>query len=508
MSTSNFTKKIITDVSVTSALGIVAILIDILLISILSRLLTPSDYGIVAAATLFLAFCGLLREIGIGATIIQMPKLSQEDQRTGLTLVMLMSLVIFVICQLGARAFSDFMNIPESEKVLRVLSCMVIFQSLSTISNSLMLRDLQIRRVMTIEIGSRFFSYAVVGVAMAWAGFSYWSLVAAMLCDSIINSMLLMHFARTDLRPQLHRATMRRLLGTGSGFASSRIINFIALRADVTIVGRYLDATSLGLYSRAYKLMSMPAELYSKVADRVVFPAMAKVQGEPARLRTAFLRGLTLTALFGLPMTVVIYLLSREIILVLLGPKWSATIDVFSILAIGSYFRLSARVSGSLLRARAAIRHLVATQTFYATATIGTSLFAVQYGIVAVGAAIGISIAAWFCVITAQACSVAKVSFMDVLRAHWHGVLLAILSGLLVTAVTHILRPMGVSSLVILLAAGAVLLLFVLAIVMLRPSFLLGAEGLSVANQINGILRRLYGKVMPAPRSQLDKAEP
>lgn len=488
-------KKLLSDFSFTSSVQIAKIVLDLLLMAVLSRILSPGDYGVVAAATLFLSFCGLLREIGISATIIQMPKLSVDDQRTGLTLVMLMSFLIFAIAQLGAAAFADFINIPQSEEALRVLALMVPFQAISTVSNSVMMRDLRLKQLAAVEIVAHFVGYAVIGIAMAMTGFGYWALVGGMLGETIITSVATMVLSRTSLRPQINRAAARRLLGTGSGFALSRILNFFALRADVTIVGRYLDAANLGLYSRAYKLMSMPADLYSKVADRVVFPAMAKVQSDPVRLRAGYMRGITLTALLGLPLTVVFYILAPEIISLLLGRQWAAVIPVFSILAIGTYFRLSARVSGSFLRAKAAIPQMVSSQVLYLIMTVGGSLLSVQYGIVAVGGAVSVAIIGFYTCLTVQACILAGVSLPDVLRAHKHGFLLSLLCTMALLAVVMPMRALNIPDFLILAVAGVVLAVIGVALAMKRPESLLGPEGVGLAFHFYGALLKALEKI-------------
>src|SRR5690554_3807395 len=101
--------------------------------AVLARLLVPYDYGVFAAALLYIAICSLMREVGVGVTIIQLPNLSVTDQRAGLTIALLMALLVFAISQLGAGYFADFMNIPELESVVRVLAFMVLIQAFAMV---------------------------------------------------------------------------------------------------------------------------------------------------------------------------------------------------------------------------------------------------------------------------------------------------------------------------------------------------------------------------------------
>jgi O-antigen/teichoic acid export membrane protein len=490
----NLGKRVTSEIFATTLLQGLAFTIDLIFTAILSRLLTPADYGTVAAALLFLAFCDLMREVGIGATIIQLPKLSVIDQRTAVTLMFVISIVIFGIAQLGAAPFAGFMRNPAVESVLRVLAFVIIIQSISTVSQGLLLRDLKVRRVMQAEVGARFLAYSIAGIGMAVAGYGYWALVGASLCESFLCMIALASMARPVLKPQIDKASAKHLLSLGTGFAASRIVNFIALKADVTIVGRYLDAASLGLYSRAYKLMSMPTDLYSKIADRVVFPAMAKVQLEPVRLRSAYTRGISLTSLFGLPMTVTLLLLSSDIIAVFLGPRWGAVVPIFTALAVGTYFRLSARVSSSLLRATGSIPQMVSAQFFYAVLTVGGCLFAVRYGVVAVGAAVGIAITLWFVFTTVLACRIVGVSFMAFLRLQKNGAILAAITGVAVLAAKLLIGVFFVSSFVVLAGVMLEMALIGAVLIVRSPVWIVGTDGKELISHLRAAIANLRSR--------------
>lgn len=476
----NLSSKLIQQIRGNSALQVAAIAMDLLLVAVLARLIPPADYGVFAASLLFLAFCELIRDAGFGATIIQLPSLSDQDQRTGLTLVMLIALGIMILVQFGAPYYASFMRKPEVSDLLRVLSLGILLNSLSSISQALLLRELRANAVMKIEISSKFFGSMVVGASLAWMGYGYWALAAAFLTESTVRCFSMLTTARPLLRPLINRESFGRMTRLGSGFAVSRLINFLALRGDDTIVGRYMDAASLGIYTRAYKLMSMPADLYMKIADRIVFPALARVQDEPDRLKRAYLRGTELTALIGLPLTTILFMLSPEIVNVLLGFQWSGVIPVFTVLATATYFRLSGRASGALLRAKALIRPMIVIQLIYAGLVICGSLFAIQYGLVAVALATSIAVTIWFALTTICACWVADIGLREFLPIHRHGFLLSLTFGLPLSAVLYGVRIIGMPDLITLIVSGICLGSISMALTIFKPKALLGSEGVSL----------------------------
>ena len=119
-------RRVTSEVMVTSTLHAAGLTSDLLFTAILARLLIPADYGIVAAATVFIAFCKLLREVGIGAAIIQLPTLTIDDQRTGASLVMVISVLICAMAQLVAPFFATLMSLQAAEPVLRALSLIIV----------------------------------------------------------------------------------------------------------------------------------------------------------------------------------------------------------------------------------------------------------------------------------------------------------------------------------------------------------------------------------------------
>src|SRR6185436_14619597 len=215
-----------------------------------------------------------------------------------------------------------------------------------------------------------------------------WSLAIGALAEVTIKAVTLALMVRPPLMPLLNGPSVHRVLSTGASFSLSRILNYVATSADKVIAGRFLGAAALGLYGRAYHLMSVPADLYGRVGDRLVFPAMAACQHDAQRLRRAFLAGTSVTATLGIPMTIVLVLLAPEMITFLLGQRWVGVVAPLMVLAAASYFRLGARVGGSLLRATGSFRSLVWAQGVYAIVIIAGCILAAPLGVNAIAAVV------------------------------------------------------------------------------------------------------------------------
>lgn len=447
----------------------------------LARLLDPADFGVVAAAMIVIQLAQLLVELGVGATLVQLPNLTERDVRAGVTVIGLNAVAYALATVLLAPVAAMLLDMDALTTVLRILSLMFLIQAIGVVPEALLVRRLEARRVVTARFAAKLAGTGLVGVGLAVLGFGYWALVAATLVETGVAALWLWTIVRPPMRPLFDRAVMARLLKRGSGFSASRLLNFTALRGDNALVGHYLDAAALGLYARAYNLMNMPADLYGTIAERLVFPALASVQGEPERLRRAYLQGLELTALFGLPMSVLLYILAPEMIGIILGPKWHGVILPFSILAVATFFRLGMKISGSVQRASGATRQMIWTQGLYAMLVIGGCLIAMPGGITRVALAVSMSVIIAYIAITLSCCHRVGVALMPLLLVHRAGALLALTVILICAPVVAIARSADLPDLLVLLAAGLALLPWVVILVVTAPSALLGTIGRQLA---------------------------
>ena len=162
-------------------------------------------------------------------------------------------------------------------------------------------RRLEFKKQVVIETGSY-----VVGLRMRRrrpraAGYGVWSLVWGALAETLLSSIAQIAIVRHDIRPMLVRQELEQLLGFGAGATMSTWANYVALNGDYFVVGRSMGAASLGLYVRAYTLMKLPHTYVASALSRVMFPAFASVQTEPARLRRGYLLLTEVVAIVAAP---------------------------------------------------------------------------------------------------------------------------------------------------------------------------------------------------------------
>lgn len=458
-------------------------------LAVLTRLLSPRDFGLVGIALVFTSLVERIGQVGVGPALVQRPSIDGDDVATGRALSTACGGFMTFALWLAAPSIAAFFEEPEAAPVIRALSIGFLIDGLAVTSDALLQRSLDFRKVMLVENASYIIGIGATGAALACLGFGVWALVAAQLAMRTLRAVLLARVTRQPgLQGRFRRERVRALVWLGGGFSLGRILNFVSLQGDTLVVGRLLGMDALGLYSRAYQLMALPAVYVAQVLERVLFPVMARRQLDIRAVRRAFLAVLELLALVSLPAGVFLLYAASPLIEVLFGPRWSAAAPVLAILSFGVFFRTAYKCSDTVVRSMGAVYRYALQQGVYAACVIlGSLAGAVAYR--TTGVAVGVVLAVGFnyLCMTRLSASLLQVSIGTLAKAHLPGALCALSLALSLGALSPMLERAGASPLAELaaLALVAAVVCGVTALVALRSlpggalvSFLPGmAEG-------------------------------
>ena len=453
-------------------------ILQLVVLMILARLLTPSDFGVVAVALVVLGFSIIFSQLGVGPAIVQRKVLELEHLRMAFTLSLLFGLIITALVWLSAPEISGFFRISELTPVIRAMSFMFLLQSISVVSESLLQRELKFRILAAIDVITFAVGFGGVGIMFALMNYGVWSLVAAYLAQALLKTLILLYKQPHPKLPIIHKQAFLELMNFGGGFTLARIGNYLAGQGDNLVVGRYLSAEALGIYGRSYQLMSVPASLFGQIVDKVLFPAMAKVQQDPKRLEKAFRRGVALIALMILPTSAVLYFLAPELVYVMLGPDWDGVVLPFQIFSIGMLFRTSYKLSDSISRATGAVYRRAWRQAVYALLVIGGAYYGQRWGLAGVACGVLGAITINFLLMAELSLTLAKMKWRSFIAAHGAAVLLTTIITPEIWWIANLLRELQFSAVELLFLAILIILLSVLFLALLMPKLILGKDGL------------------------------
>jgi PST family polysaccharide transporter len=457
---------------------------------ILARLLTPEAYGVVGTALIIVGVSSIFSQLGVGPAIVQRKELEPRHLDAAFWLSIVFSLIVGGIVFLSAPLLADFCRMPELTPVLRVLSLVFPLTGVSVVSESLLQRELHFNVLARREVISYFIGFGVVGVVLALRGWGLWALVTANLVQTLVRTIIL--FAGQTWRPgfSCRKDACLDLFHFSTGLTVARLANYVATNGgDNIVVSRYLGADAVGVYGRAYQLMSQPANLIGNVLEKVLFPAMAKVQDQREKLAAVYRKGVSLLATVMFPGSAMIYLLAPEIVQLLLGPKWVGVVFPLQIFSAALLFRTSMKMSNSVIRASGAVWQMAWCQIIYAAATVGFAYLGQRWGGLS-GVCVGVfgSILLCFLVGAAMSLRIVGLNWGHFLADHMPGILLAAVvsvAGWLALAALH-----AVHAPVVLVLAGtlAAMLAVSLGCALALPRLFLGPDGPGLIAKARGFL--------------------
>jgi O-antigen/teichoic acid export membrane protein len=403
---------------------------------ILARLLTPTDFGIVALAFGVLGFTRSFSDLGMAGAVVQRRQLTERHVRTAFTVSILLGASIATAVVALSPIVATIMREPALRRVLPALSGVLVLQNLSVVATALLRRQLDFKRQFVVESGTFVLGYAGVAVGLALLGYGVWSLVGGALLQALLASAALLATTRHPIRPLLGAQELHDLLHFGTGSTMSVLGNYIALNGDNFVVGRWMGTASLGLYARAYNLMGLSYTYTAAVMSSVLLPAFAQLQAEPERLRRAYLLSTQLTAVVAAPFMVGLAVAAPHLVSSLYGPQWRGAVAPLQILCVAGYFRAEYHLGGVVAQSLGRVYSEFWLQAGYAALVVTGALMGLPYGLPGVAIGVTVAILAMFVAIAQLALSLTGTKWRSYARAQFP----ALAGGAVTCAVALVIR--------------------------------------------------------------------
>jgi len=462
---------------------------QIVTLGILARLLSPAEFGVVGAAVVVTQFSNIFSELGVGPAIVQRGDLTQRHLNVGFTISILFGVLVAIAVYCTSLFTAEFFGIPDLENALKVYAIVFVFKGMSSISESLLQRDLNFKIISLIDLCSYIFGYATVGITLAIYGFGFWSLVGAHISQSFIKMVGVMLFKHPKVKLSIERKAVKDLLHFGAGLTVGRIANYLANQGDNLVIGRTLGAEALGSYGRAYQLVVMPANTFGQVFDKVLFPTLSKVQHDKPKLAKAYRKSVSIIAWVLIPFSIFIWELSPEIIGLILGDKWMHLIWPFKILSVGISFRVIHKISDALCRAMGAVYKRACLQSIYAILVIGGAWLGHFYNITGVALCVLVSLFLNYLMMAILSLSLTKLPFRDFVIAHLPGVLQGIVLYLIINQYISLLRFYEYKSFLVIILCGIMLFLSYFVPLLSKSPLLVGRDNVETFEAIRKALK-------------------
>ncbi|ADC49367.1 polysaccharide export protein [Alkalihalophilus pseudofirmus OF4] len=444
---------------------------------VLARLLTPEDFGVVSAAMIIISFSMIFSSLGIGPAIVQNPKLNDQHLSVGFTLSLTLGIFMTLLVWITSDFIAQFFQMESLSSIIKILSFTFIIQSFAVVGQALLERHLDFKSLAKIQVNSYVFGYGLVSIFIALLGGGIWALTLGYMAQVFIQTISILLKQGHTKRISFSKKALNELLYFSGGFTLARVFNHLALQGDNIIIGRLLGAAALGYYGRAYQLMVMPANLFGQVLDKVLFPAMAKIQDDKLKLNLIFLRGTAIISIVVLPFSIYLIIFAEELVLFLFGNEWINIVVPFQFLALGMLFRSSYKISESVARATGAVYKRAWRQSIYACAVFLGSYLGHFWGLNGVALGITIAIAINFLLMTHLSISLINGSWLSFFKAHTPSIFLVFIVMSASLIMKHFFYILGLSFFVVIPTSMFLVIVLLLLSIGLFPNLFLGKEG-------------------------------
>lgn len=357
---------------------------------ILSRLLTPTDFGIFAMASPVLAFAVLFQDLGLGHATVQKDSLSQRD----LTSLFWVNLSVGAALALTLVALSPLVGAFYGEPKLAALT--------AGMSLTLLLSGADVQHLSLLTRQMRFWTLAVLeslaalsglgaSILMALLYHSYWAILAGSLTSGVVLAGgAWLSSGWLPSRPGSIRQS-GGMLAFGLGVTGYNLAEFISRNIDSVLIGQVWGAASLGVYNRAYRLLLFPLQQITNPMIRIMLPTLSGLLNETDRYRRSYRRAVFPAYTAVLPG--VAFMISTAGILVemLLGDRWKEVTPIFIGLSVAALLQTTNSPANWLFLSQGRSREYMKWGLFVATTSVIAFVCGLPYGPVGVAMAYSIS---------------------------------------------------------------------------------------------------------------------
>jgi O-antigen/teichoic acid export membrane protein len=357
------------------------LIVTLITSTILARLLSPADYGLVGIAFAVNGLAGIFLNIGFASAIIQLKELDDRVLSTVFFLNIGIAVIIYLSIFISANRISEFYKILELALILKVASVIFIINALNIIPSALLTRAMKFKQIAIVSLINSFIS-GILGVYFALNNYGVWSIVFQQIVGSVIT--LVCFFYLTKWSPILYYriSKIKGMMRFGFFMFFSGVLDGIYTRIDIFLIAKVFNPTALGLYSRAQNLDGMIRSMSAGSILNVLFPTFAKIRDEKEQLKRFFYDYFQIICFTFCFLAGFFYIFSEQLFFLLFGSNWNISAVYFKILILAGFAYPLSTLSLSIIEARGNSRNFFVVEVIKKILLCPTYFIAYFYGII------------------------------------------------------------------------------------------------------------------------------
>lgn len=307
--------------------------ISLLVMIVLSRLLEPKEYGIIAMISIFITLSNSIIDGGFGSALIQKKNATNVDFSTIFYVSLTSSVILYLILYLCSPLISSFYRQPELTNVTRVIGLTLLINSIGSVQNAYLSRNMMFRKSLKCNLISVFIS-GCIGITLAYMDFGVWALVAQTLSASCLSTLLL--WFTIKWRPQFvfSKESLKELFDFGWKIFLTNIIITLFNNIRGLIIGRLYNPAVLAFFEKGRQLPHLVVNNLSTTIESILFPVFSNSQEDRGRVKDILKRSIRTSSLFVFPSLIIFACISRPLVIFLFTEKWLPCVPFLQIFCL------------------------------------------------------------------------------------------------------------------------------------------------------------------------------
>lgn len=300
---------------------------------ILARLIEPSEYGIIAMITIFIAISQVFVDSGMGNALIQKENADDLDYSSVFYFNIVICVIVYSILFLLAPTIAKFYNNEQLTSVIRVLGIVIIISAVKNVQQAYVSKNMLFKRFFFATIGGTIIA-AIVGIWMAFRGYGVWALVAQQLVNTMIDTIIL--WITVKWRPKLEFSIKRikSLFSFGWKLLMSSLINTFYDNMRQLVIGKIYSPSDLAYYNKGKQFPNLIVTNINTSIDSVLFPVLSKQQNNIEKIKSMTRRAIKVSSYIMWPLMIGLAIISDTLINLILTEKWDPAVIFLQIFCI------------------------------------------------------------------------------------------------------------------------------------------------------------------------------
>lgn len=333
------------------------ILVQLIITAVLARLLAPSDFGIVAVATVIIAFFNILSDIGIGPAIIQKKDLTIEDYNYIYSFTLYVGIGVSFIFFFLSWPISTYYNSPMLIGICQSLSIVLFFRCLSIVPQNLQYKQKCFKFTAFTTLAVQIVS-GVASIFAALLGMGLYSLILSQVLSTVFTFIIFYYKEKLKFHFKIRKQSLQKIMSFSVYQFLFNFINYFSRNLDKLMIGRFIGMDALGYYEKSYRLMMLPLSNITFVITPVMQPIFSNFQNNLNEMARNYVKVLRILSFISFPLSVLLFFGAEELIILFFGEQWNDAIEPFKILSLTVAFQILTSTSGSIYQSANATKQL------------------------------------------------------------------------------------------------------------------------------------------------------